>query len=163
MTRHGALVAGYAVLVLGAVLAPALAVRAAGGRGGVGIATDGDLVVVSGVVGLVAAAWACRRLLTHRRRGHAAADRWLAAVLALGVLAVGAAGLPALALHAAANLPATLTEQAWLAPTTWGAALVTATLAAAAADRGLLRWLTAGHPASRDARTERVRATSAGR
>ncbi|MCZ2819744.1 hypothetical protein O2V63_05325 [Modestobacter sp. VKM Ac-2977] len=147
MTRDRALAAGYAVLVMGALLAPAVAVRVAGGRGGATAVAGADLLVVSGLVGLGAAGWAARRLLASRDTGHAPADRWLAAVLALALLAVGAAGLPALALHGVAVLPAELTSQAWLAPTLWGAALVTAALAAAATDRGLLRWLARGRRA----------------
>ncbi|MCZ2814910.1 hypothetical protein [Modestobacter sp. VKM Ac-2984] len=141
MTWGRALSAGYAALVTGALVAPALAVRAAGGRGGAAVTAGADILVVSGVIGLVAGGWAGRRMLAGRAAGRAPADRWLAAVLALGVLAVGAAGLPALALHAVAGLPAELTSQSWLAPALWAAALVAAALAAAATDRGLARWL----------------------
>ncbi|MGY1608451.1 MULTISPECIES: hypothetical protein [unclassified Geodermatophilus] len=149
MTLARAASAGYTALVLGAVLVPALAVRAAGGRGGSGTAGSEDLLAVSVVVGVAAAVLARRRLLGGRPSTSPPTGRWPAALCALGVLGVGAAGLPALALYATARLPPDLTGQPWVAPALWAAGLLMAVLVSAGTDRALSGWLDDGRSSGR--------------
>lgn len=149
---HAAALVG-AVAVLGAVTAPALALHSAADRGGLPAGSTGDVLAVSTAVGLVAAVRAWRRL---RPRGpRRAPGRWSAEFAGLGLLAPLAAGLPALALHTAAWLPADVATLPGLAPALWGCTLVVAVLAASGGRRAVHRWLTRG-PGAAAERTPRA-------
>jgi hypothetical protein len=138
---------GYALVVALVVLAPALALRAAGRRGGIAASGTADVLAVSAAVGAVAAILAWRRVLRTGNGG-----RWTGALAGLGVLAPAAAGLPTLGLRTAAWLPAELATRPWFTPAVWGAGLTVAVLAGAGTQRAVGRWLSAGRGPATDGR-----------
>ena len=135
MTLSRAAAAGYSALVASLVVGPALVVRSAGERGGAGTVGSTDLLLVSAAVGAVGAALAWRAMSTTEAGDPA--DRWIAALCALAVLAPGATLLPTVALHLSAGIPGS----AGLAPWLWGAALALAGGLAVAAGLRVRRWL----------------------
>ena len=136
MSPGRAAAAAYALLVLGLVLAPALVVRVAGGRGGAGVVDSADLLGVGAVTGVVAAVVAWRRVSAPGAADPA--SRWIAALGALGVLGAGATAVPTIVLLTITRVPGAAT----LAPVLWGGALAVAVLGAETVRRRLLRWLT---------------------
>jgi hypothetical protein len=131
------------VLVVGALVAPALALDVATRRGGGDRVAGLDLVVVGVAVGLPYALLVARRLRSL--------DEALAVLLALPVLAVIASGLPALGLHATVGLHVRLADAELPLLLGWAAALLVAVLTAEAVRRAALRWL--GTAPSHDRKT----------
>ena len=129
----------YAVAVVGAMVAPALAFDAASVRGGAP-RTSGDLAVASGVVGIPYAALLLRRVAragTSRER----TDLWLAGVHGVVVLWLAASALPAAALHSTAGLHARAADAEWPLLTGWSLTMVLAALLSEGARAASLRWL----------------------
>ncbi len=151
MTLTRAAATGYGIAVLAVVLAPAVVVQSAGNRGGAGTVATTDLLLISAAAGTVGAVLAWRAVSGTRSGGRAAADRWIAALSALAVLATGATLAPTLALLLAVGIPG----GAPLAPVLWGAALAIAGGTAALSGRRIHRWLGRGHEADGSHRNRR--------
>lgn len=128
--------AAYASLVVGALVAPALAFDAGTVRGGAP-RSSGDLVLASSAVGLPYAAF----LLARRAEPATETDRRLAAVHGLVVLWLAASTLPAAALHVTAGLHARVADAEWPVLLGWSATLSVAVLLAEGTRRSSLRWL----------------------
>ena len=95
MSERRQLVDEIAPVIYGAVdflviVAPAVALKLAADRGGLGGAKGMDLVVASAVLGLVHAVIAWARLRSEERIAIRRADMWIAAVDGLVALALGA-------------------------------------------------------------------------
>lgn len=80
----------YAAVDFTVIVAPAVAVRVAAARGGMGDAHGNDLLIGSLVVGVAHAVVAGRRLHTEELIARRRADMWIAALNALVVLSLGA-------------------------------------------------------------------------
>ena len=128
-----------AALVVGALVAPALAFDAATVRGGAA-RSSGDLVVTSSVVALPYAAYLLRQLARRADR-RSRTDVWLSAVHGLVVLWLAASALPAAVLHLTSRLHARAVDAEWPVLLGWGTTLVVAVLLAEATRRSSLRWL----------------------
>ena len=129
----------YAVAVVGAMVAPALAFDAATVRGGAP-RSSGDLAAASGVVGLPYAALLLRRVARARTPGERT-DLWLAGVHGVVVLWLAASALPAVALHSTAGLHARAADAEWPVLVGWSLTMVLAALLADGARAASLRWL----------------------
>ncbi|TQN43079.1 hypothetical protein FHU33_2502 [Blastococcus colisei] len=136
-----ALALGHSVLVLGAVVTPALVVEHAGDRGGLRAPGDADLIVASVAVGVPAAVLAWRRLHPPASRWQSRTDVWIAALTSFGVLAGAASALPAVVLHATTGLAALDADAGWRVPAVWAGSQLAAVAAGEATHRAVLRWL----------------------
>jgi putative Mn2+ efflux pump MntP len=120
----------YVVIDITVIVAPALAVRFAAERGGLGDAKDLDLVVASGILACVHALMAWTRLRSEERSARHKADSWIAAVDALVVLALGATLLPVVVLWGFADEHASIANRGYPVVALWvGVQLVAITLA----------------------------------
>lgn len=133
--------AGYAALVLVAVVAPAWVIEHAGDRGGLREPDDAHLIGVSLAVGVPAAVLAWRRLRPGRRTGRSRIDDWVAALASFGVLAGAASALPTVALHATTSLPSGNADPGWRVSLVWGASQAAAVALGEGSHRLALRWL----------------------
>lgn len=140
MTVRIAAFIAYAVLVLGALVAPALALDVATARGGAARGQGLDLVVIGIVVAVLYVAYLQRVLrapVTSRER----TDRWLSAVHGLIVLWVAASVLPAVFLHSSTRLHARVVDAEWPVIAAWALVLAAAVVLAELVRRGSLQWL----------------------
>lgn len=129
----------YAVAIVGATVAPALAFDAATVRGGAP-RSSGDLVVASSVVGIPYAALMLRRLASARTPRERT-DLWLSSVHGVVVLWLAASALPAAALHSTAGLHARAADAEWPLLVGWSLTMVLAALLAEGGRAVSLRWL----------------------
>ncbi|GAB3348967.1 hypothetical protein [Modestobacter lapidis] len=141
MTVPAAAAAGYSLLVLAAVVAPAVVLESAGDRGGVRGAVGADLIGVSAAVGVPAAVLAWRGVRRTTRAGRSRTDVWIAASCGLVTVAVAASALPTVVLHATTGLPVLDADAGWPVPALWAVCLGAAVVAGEASRRGVLRWL----------------------
>lgn len=141
---HETAAAGYAVLALGLVVAPALIIDSTARGGGVAPSWQAlDLLAVSAVLGLGYAIVCYRRL---RRQGTMTRSRpnvWIAAVNALVALGLASSVLLAVVLHELGSMQALLAGQEWTLLALWGAVQAGAIVVAEVVERGVFRWLTA--------------------
>jgi hypothetical protein len=138
----------YGLIDFLVVLAPALAVKVASDRGGMGD-TDGlDLVIASAILGSLHALVAASRLRSEERTAVRRTDMWIAAVDALVVLALAATVLPVLVLWGFAEENASLANRGYPVVALWAGVQVSAIVLAEATGRVVFWWLEP-HPRSR--------------
>lgn len=143
----------YAAIDFVVILTPALAVKLAADRGGMGDAEGFDLIVASIVLGTLHAVMAWSRLRSEERIVVRRADMWIAAVDSLVVLALGATLLPAAIFYGFADEHASLADHGYPVVVIWTGLLTVAIVAAEATGRVVFVWL---EPHDMRARRRRV-------
>lgn len=138
----------YAAIDFLVVLAPALAVKVAADRGGMGDTQGLDLLVASGALGVVHAVIAGARLRSEERTVVRRPDMWIAAVDALVVLTLAATVLPVVVLWGFADEHASFANRGYPFGLLWGAVQGVAVVLAEATGRFVFWWLEP-HPRSR--------------
>lgn len=131
----------YAAVDLAVIVAPALAVRVAAERGGMGDAEGVDLIIASSLLGVVHAGVAWSRLLFEERTAVRRADMWIAAVDALIVLALGATVLLLAVLYGFADEHASLADSGYPVVALWAGIQLVAIALAEATGRFVFWWL----------------------
>lgn len=131
----------YAAVDFMVVLTPALAVKLASDRGGMGDAEGVDLIIASTLLGAVHAVIAGARLRSEERIAVRRADMWIAAVDALVVLAVGATLLVLAILYGFAEEHASLVDRGYPVVALWAGIQVVAIALAEVTGRAVFRWL----------------------
>lgn len=145
----------YAAVDFAAILAPALAVKLAADRGGMGDAEGVDLIVASAVLGAVHAAFAWKRLLHEEHVAVRRADMWISAVDALAVLALGATvGLLAI-FYGFADEHASIADRGYPVVALWAGVQLVAVVLAELTGRFVFWWLEP-HPRTPRRRWARV-------
>jgi hypothetical protein len=138
----------YGAIDFMVILAPALAVKVASDRGGMGD-TDGlDLVVASGVLGAVHAVVAWARLRSEERTVVRRADMWIAATDALVVLTLAATILPVVVLWGFVDEHASIANRGHPVVALWFGVQAVAVVLAEITGRLVFWWLEP-HPRSR--------------
>jgi predicted Co/Zn/Cd cation transporter (cation efflux family) len=154
----------YAAIDFVVILAPALAVKIAADRGGMGDAEGTDLIVASIVLGTMHAVMAWSRLRHEERTAIRRLDMWIAAVDALVVLALGGALLLVGILYGFADEHASLVDRGYPVVALWTGIQVLAVAAAEVTARAVFWWLephqarTARRDRARTARRDRAAA-----
>lgn len=129
----------YAAVDFAAIVAPALYLKVAAERGGLGDSEGLDLIVASAVIGAAHAVLAWWRLRSEERIALRRFDLWIAAVDALVVLALGATLLLIAVLHSFPDEHASLADRGYPVVVLWiGIQLVA--VAAAEATGWLVFW-----------------------
>jgi hypothetical protein len=137
----------YGALDLLVIVAPALAVKLASDRGGMGDADGLDLLATSLVLGGVHAVIAARRLRSEERTAVRRADMWIAALDALVVLMIAATVLPVVVLWGFVDEHASLADRGYPVMALWGGVLLVAIVLAETTGRVVFWWLEP-HPRS---------------
>jgi len=123
------------------ILAPALAIKLASDRGGMGDTEGLDLVIASAMLGAVHAVVAGARLRSEERTAVRRADMWIAAVDALVVLALAATVLPLAVLWGWADEHASIANHGYPVVLLWAGVQVTAVVVAEIIGRVVFWWL----------------------
>jgi hypothetical protein len=131
----------YAAIDFIVILTPALAVKVASDRGGMGDAEGMDLVIASAVLGAAHAVLAGTRLRSEERIAVRRADMWIAAFDALVVLALAATVLLAAVFYGFAEEHASLADRGYPVVALWAGIQLIAILAAEATGRLVFWWL----------------------
>lgn len=137
----------YGVVDFLVILAPALAVKIASDRGGMGDTEGLDLIIASTVLGTAHAALAGARLRSEERTAVRRADMWIAAVDALVVLTLAATILPLVVLWGFADEHASLANRGYPVIALWAGVQAVAVGIAEATGRLVFWWLEP-HPRS---------------
>jgi hypothetical protein len=120
----------YAAVDFVVVVFPAVAIKLAADRGGMGDVDGVDLLVASGLLGAVHAVIAGSRLRSEERMAVRRADMWIAAGDALVVLAIAATLLPVTVLWRFADEHASMASRGYPVVALWfGVQLVAVALA----------------------------------
>ena len=130
------------------IVAPALVVKIASDRGGMGDTKGLDLVVASSLLGAAHAVVAALRLRSEERTAIRRADMWIAAVDALVVLTFAATILPAVVLWGFADEHASIADGGHPVVALWAGVQAVAVVIAEATGRFVFWWLEP-HPRSR--------------
>ncbi len=140
--REGA-AAGYGVVAVVVVVAPALIIDSTATGGGVAPSWQAlDLLAVSAVLGLGYGILCYRRLRRQSTMTRSRPNVWIAAMHALVALALLSSVLLAVVLHQLGSLQAPLAGQEWSLLVLWGGVQAGAIAAAEVVERGVFRWLT---------------------
>jgi hypothetical protein len=138
----------YAAIDFLVIMAPALAVKLASDRGGMGD-TDGlDLMVASAALGIVHAVIAGARLRSEERTVVRRPDMWIAAVDALVVLTLAATILPVVVLWGFADEHASVADHGYPVVALWFGVQTAAVVLAETTGRFVFWWLEP-HPRAR--------------
>jgi len=131
----------YAAVDFGVILVPALAVKLAADRGGMGDTTGVDLLLASTALGVVHAVLAWSRLREEERIAVRRADMWIAAIDALVVLALGATVLLIAVFYRFADEHASIADRGYPVVALWLGLQLVAVLLAEVTGRLVFRWL----------------------
>ena len=131
----------YAAIDFAAVLTPALAIKLASDRGGMGDTEGLDLILASTLIGAVHAVVAWSRLRHEEHTAVRRADMWIASVDALVVLALAATVLPMTVLWAFADEHASIAHSGYPVVALWAGVQVIAVVLAEATGRFVFWWL----------------------
>jgi hypothetical protein len=138
----------YAVIDLLVVIAPAIAIKIASDRGGMGDAKGLDLLAASTLLGLIHALIAGRRLRSEERTAVRRADMWIAAVDALVVLTLAATVLPVVVLWGFSEEHASIARRGFPVVALWVGVQLVAIALAEVTGRVVFWWLEP-HPRAR--------------
>ena len=130
------------------IIAPAVAVKVASDRGGMGDTEGLDLFLASAALGAVHAIIAASRLRSEERTAVRRADMWIAAADALIVLTLAATILPVVVLWGFADEHASLANRGYPVVALWAGVQTVAVGVAEAAGRLVFWWLEP-HPRNR--------------
>lgn len=131
----------YAAVDFAVIIAPAVAVRLAAERGGMGDAEGVDLLVASAVLGTVHAVLAWSRLRSEERIAVRRSDMWIAAMDALVVLALGATILLVVVFYGFADEHASVADRGYPVVVLWTGVQMTAVVIAEVTGRAVFWWL----------------------
>ena len=131
----------YAVFDFTVILVPALAVKLASDRGGMGDAEGVDLIVASAILGVAHAALAWVRLRSEERIAVRRADMWIAAFDSLVVLTFGATILLVAILYGFADEHASLVDRGYPVVVLWSGVQLVAIAVAEGTGRFVFWWL----------------------
>jgi hypothetical protein len=131
----------YAAVDFVVILAPAVALKLAADRGGMGDLNGMDLVLASAVLGTGHAVIAGSRLLSEERIAVRRADMWIAAVDALVVLTLAATLLPITVLWGFADEHASMANHGYPVVALWLGVQVVAVGMAEVTGRFVFWWL----------------------
>ena len=131
----------YAVVDCAVILVPAVALKLAADRGGMGDLDGMDLVLASAGLGVVHAVVAGSRLRCEERMAVRRADMWIAAADALVVLALAATLLPATVLWQFADEHASMANRGYPVWVLWLGVQVVAVVIAELTGRFVFWWL----------------------
>ena len=131
----------YAAIDFAVILAPAVAVKLAADRGGMGDAEGVDLIAASTVLGLIHAFFAWNRLQHEEHVAVRRADMWISAVDALAVLALGATVLLLAILYGFADEHASVADRGYPVVVLWTGVQVVAVVIAEVTGRFVFWWL----------------------
>jgi hypothetical protein len=136
----------YALACFIVVVAPAIAVRWATARGGMGDLDGVDLVIASACVGAAHAVVAYIRLRDEERTALRRLDMWIAALNALIVLALGATLLLVLVLNRWADEHESLANSGYPVVALWTGVQLLAVVIAEGVGRFVFWWLEPHQP-----------------
>jgi hypothetical protein len=131
----------YAAVDFAVILVPALALKVAADRGGMGDLNGMDLVLASAGLGLVHAIVAGTRLRSEERMAVRRADMWIAAMDALVVLALTATLLPIIVLWGFADEHASMADRGYPVVALWLGIQIVAVGIAELTGRFVFWWL----------------------
>lgn len=131
----------YALVDLAVIMAPAIVLAGSAYRSGVTDTPGVDLLVASGIVGVVHAVVAGSRLRSEMRLAVRRLDPLIAALDALVVLAVGVTLLMVIVLEGFAGEHAVLIAEGWPVLALWVGVLLLAVAFAELTGRLIFRWL----------------------
>jgi hypothetical protein len=131
----------YGLIDLAVILAPALAIKIASDRGGMGDTEGIDLVVASTILGTLHALVARSRLRSEERIAVRRADMWIAAVDALVVLTLAATVLPLVVLWGFADEHSSIAESGYPVIALWFGVQLVAVALAELTGRVVFWWL----------------------
>lgn len=131
----------YGVVDLLVVLGPAIVVKLAADRSGIGDTQGLDLVVASAVIGLGHAVVAAKRLASEERVAVRRSDMWIAALDALVVLALGATLLLIAVMIPFADEHASLADRGYPVVALWAGIQLLAVALAEVVSRFVFWWL----------------------
>ncbi len=131
----------YAAVDFGVILAPALAIKLAADRGGMGDTEGLDLILASFLLGTMHAVVAGSRLRVEERTAVRRLDMWIASIDALVVLALGATLLLVAILYGFADEHASLADRGYPLVMLWIGIQVGAVALAEATARFVFWWL----------------------
>lgn len=138
----------YAAVDIAVLMAPSLVLAVTAEKGGLPGSHGIDLVIASGVVGLLHGAIAFSRLVDEGRVAARRLDVWLAAFDALVVLALGVTLLLIVVLGGFADAHAVLVNRGWAVVWLWIGVLLAAVALAEICGRLVFRWLERAVPKS---------------
>jgi hypothetical protein len=141
----------YAALDFAVIMAPAIAIKVASDRGGIGGFKDLDLLLTSGLLGLGHAVVAWSRLRSEERIALRRADMWIAAFDALVVLMLGATLLLVVILGGFAEEHSIMANRGYPVAALWGGVQLVAMGLAEVTGRAVFRWLEPRSDTSDDA------------
>lgn len=145
----------YAVIDFAVIVAPALAVKIASDRGGMGDTKGVDLLAASTILGLAHALIAGARLRSEERIAVRRADMWIAAGDALVVLTLAATVLPAVVLWGFADEHSSIANRGYPVVALWFGVQLVAVAIAEMVGRLVFWWLEP-HPRERFAIRQRL-------
>lgn len=131
----------YAIIDFLVIVAPAMALKIASDRGGMGDTKGMDLVAASVVLGVIHAVVAGSRLLDEERKAVRRADMWIAAVDALVVLAIAATLLPVVVLWGFADEHSSIANSGYPVVALWAGVQLVAVALAEVTGRVVFWWL----------------------
>ncbi len=138
----------YAATDFLVILAPAVAVKLAADRGGMGDTKGLDLLIASAILGAAHAVIAGSRLWSEERTAVRRADMWIAAADALVLLTLAATILPVVVLWGFADEHASLANHGYPVVALWAGVQFVAVVLAETTGRLVFWWLEP-HPRSR--------------
>jgi hypothetical protein len=131
----------YGIIDWIVIMAPSLAVRLAGQRGGLGSNEGLDLVIASAAIATPHAVIAARRLLDEERRAVRRLDTWIAGIDALVILALATTSLVLTVLLGFAEEHAILANRGFPIVALWIGLQLVAVGLAEMVGRLVFRWL----------------------
>jgi hypothetical protein len=131
----------YAAVDFAVIVVPAVALKLAADRGGMGDLNGMDLVLASAALGVVHAVVAGARLRSEERMAVRRADMWIAAVDALVVLALAATLLPIVVLWGFADEHASMADRGYPVAVLWLGVQLVAVAFAEMTGRFVFWWL----------------------
>jgi len=146
----------YGVIDLLVILAPAVTVKFASDRGGLGDTNGVDLLLASMVIGGLHATIASSRLHSEERIALRRADMWIAAADALVVLTLAASILPIVVLWGFADEHASMANGGYPVVALWTGITLVAVILAECTGRVVFWWLEP-HPRTRRRTANRTR------
>lgn len=138
----------YALIDFAVILAPAIAVKVASDRGGMGDTEGIDLVAASMLLGVVHAVIAWSRLQSEERVAVRRADMWISAGDALVVLTLAATMLPLVVLWRFADEHSSIADRGYPVIALWFGVQLVAVALAEVTGRVVFWWLEP-HPRAR--------------
>lgn len=131
----------YAIVDCAVILLPAVALKLAADRGGMGDLVGMDLVLASAGLGVIHAVVAGSRLRSEERMAVRRADMWIAAADALVVLALAATLLPVIVLWRFADEHASMADRGYPVWVLWLGVQFVAVVIAELTGRFVFWWL----------------------